>query len=657
MYSAAMGVLRARAESGEVSAGPDAGVPRRPVLWRAVAWLPKGRVLPERIWLHRHRWISRFALIQAACLAAYPLFWERSISGAAFVMAIVGTPAVLGMTTQPSRRLRTASVTVSLMFASATLVDLSGGLIEAHFHFFVMLGVVALYQDWTAFGVCIATTVLHHAVMGALAPRTVFENADQWAHPVKWAMIHGGFVLAASVTHLIAWRANEEQELSDPLTRLPNRTAFVEALDRKLAERGRVVSVLFVDLDNFKSINDSGGHHVGDLALLEAGQRMRHVVRGGDLVARLGGDEFAVLVQGDAINAAAVGRRISQTLQFPLVTDGREVFIQASIGVVDTELADSRDSADLLRGADLAMYLAKSSGKNQVITYTAGVDKIVRERAELASDIRYALPGRQLTVHYQPLVRGLDGQLTGVEALLRWNHPIRGLVSPAEFIPIAEETGEIKAIGAWVLAVACEQVVRWQQTMPRCADLDLAVNLSPVQLRDSDFLEVITTSLNRSGLPASSLTLEVTEGMLLQDLGLARRQLDAARTLGVRVAIDDFGTGYSSLSYLGKLPADQVKIDMSFISELGRDPGAAALVKGIIDMAHALNLDVLAEGVEESGQQEILSRLGCRYSQGYLYSKPLTAEAFPAFLTSAAAPRTEPSRPELAGQSAGRHNA
>jgi len=520
-----------------------------------------------------------------------------------------------------------------------------------------MLGVVALYQDWTAFGVCIATTVLHHAVMGALAPRTVFENADQWAHPVKWAMIHGGFVLAASVTHLIAWRANEEQELSDPLTRLPNRTAFVEALDRRLAERGRVVSVLFVDLDNFKSINDSGGHHVGDLALLEAGQRMRHVVREGDLVARLGGDEFAVLVQGDAINAAAVGRRISQTLQFPLVTDGREVFIQASIGVVDTELAGSRDSADLLRGADLAMYLAKSSGKNQVITYTAGVDKIVRERAELASDIRHALPGGQLTVHYQPLVRGLDGQLTGVEALLRWNHPIRGLISPAEFIPIAEETGEIKAIGAWVPAVACEQVVRWQQTMPRCADLDLAVNLSPVQLRDSDFLEVITTSLNRSGLPASSLTLEVTEGMLLQDLGLARRQLDAARTLGVRVAIDDFGTGHSSLSYLGKLPADQVKIDMSFISALGRDPGAAALVKGIIDMAHALNLDVLAEGVEESGQQEILSRLGCSYSQGYLYSKPLTAEAFPAFLASAAAPRTEPSRPELAGQSAGRDHA
>ncbi len=639
MDSAALGVVHPPV--GGVSPGP--GKAQRPVLLRAVAWLPRGRLLPERIWLHRHRWISRFALIQALCLAAYPLLWEHSISGAAFVIAIVATPAVLGMSTQPSRRLRTASVTVSLMFASATLVDLCDGLTEAHFHFFVMVGVVALYQDWTAFGVCIATTVLDHAVMGTVAPHTVFANADQWAHPVRFAIIHGGFVLAASVTHLIAWRANEEQELSDPLTRLPNRTAFLESLDRRLAERRHVISVLFVDLDDFKSINDSGGHHVGDLALLEAGQRMRHIVREGDLVARLGGDEFAVLIRGDAFNAAEIGRRISQALQFPMVTDGREVFIKASVGVVDTELSGSRESADLLRGADLAMYLAKSYGKNQVVTYTAEVDRIVRERAELASDTRHALPGGQFAVHYQPLVRGADGHLIGVEALLRWNHPTRGLISPTEFIPIAEETGEIKAIGAWVLATACEQVVRWQQTMAGCADLELAVNLSPVQLRDPDFLEVLTTSINRSGLPARSLTLEVTEGMLLQDLGLARRQLDAARTLGVRVAIDDFGTGYSSLSYLSKLPADQVKIDMSFITELGRDPSAAALVKGIIDMAGALNLDVLAEGVEEHHQQQILNQLGCRYSQGYLYSKPLTAEACGRYLTGAPSLPDEPS--------------
>jgi diguanylate cyclase (GGDEF)-like protein len=628
---------------------PSAATPVRSTIRWAVTWLPKGRVMPERIWARRHRWITWFAFIQAACLGLCAL---RSVGpvGSAMILAIVGTPALLGMSSQPSRRLRTASVTVSLMFASATLVDLSGGLIEAHFHFFVMLGVVALYQDWTAFGVCIAITVLHHAVMGTIAPRSVFATADEWAHPVKWAVIHGVFVLAACVTHLIAWRANEEQELSDPLTRLPNRTAFVEALDRGLADERRAVSVLFVDLDKFKSINDSGGHNTGDLALLEAGRRMRDVVREGDLVARLGGDEFAILVRGEVAVAVEVGHRISQCLQAPLMTDGREVFIQASIGVADTGLAGSRASADLLRDADLAMYLAKASGKNQVVTYTAGVDKLVRRRAELAADLRRALPGGQLEVHYQPVVRGLDGQLIGVEALLRWNHPTLGPISPTEFVPIAEETGEIRAIGAWVLATACAQVVGWQQSLPACRDLDLAVNLSPAQLRDPDFLLVLTTSLHRTGLQAARLTLEVTEGMLLQDLGFARRQLDAARALGVRVAIDDFGTGYSSLAYLAKLPADQVKIDQSFVTGLTIDSGAVALVKGIIDMARALNLDVLAEGVEEQSQQDILSRLGCPHSQGYLYSKPVSAEAFPAFVADPQRHRPDPARRKPIGR-------
>jgi diguanylate cyclase (GGDEF)-like protein len=643
----------------KTSAGRDTVPSRvaasRSAIWWAVTWLPKGRVLPERVWVRRHHRISWFALIQAACLGLYTL-WDGSAGGCALVAALVGTPALLGMTHKPSRRLRTASVTVSLMFASATLVSLSGGLIEAHFHFFVMLGVVALYQDWTAFGVCLATVVLHHAVMGAITPRSVYQTPDQWAHPVKWAMVHAGFVLAASVTHLIAWRANEEQELSDPLTLLPNRTAFVEALDRRLADEGCAVSVLFVDLDNFKSINDSGGHHIGDLALLEAGQRMRYIVREGDMVARLGGDEFAVLVQGDAARAIGIGQRISHALQMPLVTDGREVFIQASIGVVDAELAGSRESADLLRDADLAMYLAKSSGKNQVVTYTAGVDKIVRDRAALAADIRHALSGGQFEVHYQPLVRGVDGHLTGLEALLRWNHPTRGLVGPTEFIPIAEETGEIRAIGEWVLGTACEQVMRWQSSVPGCADLDLAVNLSPVQLRDPDFIRVLTTSLHRAGLQPNRLTLEVTEGMLLQDLGLARRQLDAARALGARVAIDDFGTGYSSLSYLAKLPADQVKIDRSFVKDLAIDFGAATLVKVIVDMARALNLDVIAEGVEERGQQDILTQLGCPRSQGYLYSKPMPADAFPAFAAAAASSAANPSAPASAGHSVGRRH-
>ena len=252
------------------------------------------------------------------------------------------------------------------MLASASIVDISGGVTEAHFHFFVMIGVVALYQDWLAFGLCILIVVLHHAVMGKLDPNAVF-GSRQAADPLKWALIHAGFVLAASVTHLIAWKASEEQERSDPLTRLPNRAAFVELLDRRLAQRDRPVSVLFLDLDNFKSINDRAGHHVGDLAIQHAAGRMANVLREGDVAARLGGDEFAVLVHGDVSAAETVGRRLSDALQAPVVLDGREVFLQASIGVADAQLAGSRDSADLLRDADLAMYLAKSSGKNQVM--------------------------------------------------------------------------------------------------------------------------------------------------------------------------------------------------------------------------------------------------------------------------------------------------
>jgi diguanylate cyclase (GGDEF)-like protein len=609
--------------------------PTRAALRRVASALPQGRLLPEAIWVSRHRWITRFAVVQAVGLGGYALFRGVAFSSALIWVFVVGLPVLLGMIPNTSRRLRTMSTTVGLMFASATLVDLSGGVTEAHFHFFVMLGVVALYQDWGAFGICIVITVLHHAVMGTFDPHSVYGGADEWAHPVRWSLVHGGFILAASITHLIAWKANEEQELSDPLTRLPNRTAFVEAVGRRLSDTGRHVSVLFVDLDNFKSINDSGGHHVGDIALRHAAQRMLNMVRSSDLVARLGGDEFAVLVDGDATEAAVIAQRISAHLQGPVLADGREVFVRASIGVADSELARSRDYADLLRDADLAMYLAKASGKNQVVIYTAGVDKVVRERAVLAADIRNALAGQQFEVHYQPLVHGGDGSLYGVEALLRWHHPHRGLIPPNDFIPLAEESGDITEIGAWVLSTAAAQVVQWQQSMPYCKNLKLSVNLSPVQLHDPSLILTINEALRSTGLSAADLTLEVTESMLLQDLDLARRQLDAARTLGAKVAIDDFGTGYSSLSYLARLPADQVKIDRSFIKDLQTESGGIALVKGIIDMARALNLDILAEGVELRQQQNILNDLGCPGAQGYLYSRPLPASDFPAFATDA----------------------
>jgi diguanylate cyclase (GGDEF)-like protein len=385
---------------------------------------------------------------------------------------------------------------------------------------------------------------------------------------------------------------------------------------------------LFIDIDNFKQINDSVGHHAGDHALCHLGERMREVVREGDAVARLGGDEFAIFVRGGVAKAAIVATRLLNALQDPILIEGRELQVHTSIGIADSELARSRRADDLLRDADLAMYLAKSSGRNRFVTYTAGVDQEVRQRAELATDIHRALESGELDLHYQPVVTGSDGSLIGVEALLRWRHPVRGLIPPVEFIPLAEETGDIREIGAWVLRTATAQVAEWQSHISGCEQLRLAVNLSPLQMRDSSLVETITGILHAAGLDPTFLTLEVTESMLLLDLEAARRQLDAIRALGIRVAIDDFGTGYSSLSYLSRLPADVVKIDQSFVKDLQDEPNASVLVRAVIEMATALRLDIVAEGVEEVPQQIALNELGCPHSQGYLYSPALPATEF-----------------------------
>ena len=606
--------------------GPDAwATPRR--LRRLVRdWMPRGNLLGDDTWDARHRVITRLALVQTVLLGVFALLVGKGASAAVVAMLVPGLPALGGLLSSQHRRLRMLSVVTSLMFASATLVDLTDGLTEAHFHFFVMLGVVSLYQDWAAFGLCVLITVLHHAVMGLTVPGSVFAGTQQRDHPVQWAAIHGGFILAASLTHIVAWRFTEQVGQRDPLTQLPNRATFGDRVAEALRRHPGPVAVLFIDLDNFKEINDSGGHHVGDLALTRTAAVIGDSVRAGDLVARLGGDEFAVLVLGDAHAAEVVAARVTRALGAPFVAEGRDVFVTASIGVADTELVGVRETDELLRGADMAMYCAKGAGRNAVVRYSSGLDEEVRARTALAADLRHALERGELEVFYQPVVRGTPPVLCGVEALLRWHHPVRGLVPPLEFVPLAEASGDIDAIGRWVLLQAATQVAAWHRDLPGADDLQLAVNLSPVQLRDPGLLTVVGDALHQAGLAPGHLIVEVTETTLLSDLDLARRQLDALRTLGIQVAIDDFGTGYSSLSYLARLPADQVKIDKSFVRDLGEERSPSVpLVRSIVEMARALGLDVQAEGVEETVQETILAELGCDRAQGYLYSRPVPA--------------------------------
>jgi diguanylate cyclase (GGDEF)-like protein len=598
----------------------------------AVGWLPEGRALPERVWRSRHRWITNFVLVQAAGLVVFGLLRGYSALTVFADAALIIVPAVAARAPHATRRLRMLAATTALMISAAVCVDFAGGATEAHFYFFVMVGVVALYQDWSAFGLCILITVVHHAVMGTLLPQAVYGSEAEWHKPILWALIHGAFVLAVSVTHLMAWRASEDQDLADPLTQLPNRTAFNERLARELSVSSSAVSVLFVDLDNFKRVNDRLGHLVGDHALRHAAERMTRALRDQDLLARLGGDEFAVVVAGSETIAESAAARISAVLQPPIAVDGREVFVRASIGVAGSDMVGSRDAKDLVRSADLAMSVAKSSGKNQIARYDAHAEQAIRDRDQLRVDLRNAIGRGEFQVHYQPVISGDGIQLVGMEALARWEHPTRGAVAPVDFIPLAEETGDIRTLGAWVLQTATAQAAAWRETIPGCDALHLAVNVSPLQLDDDDFVEMVTGVLHATGFPASHLTLEITESMLVRDRIMSAGRLNELRKLGIRIAIDDFGTGYSSLSYLAEIPADIVKIDQSFVADLHPQSGSRVLIKSIIDLAQSLGLDVVAEGVEQTGQADILHDLGCGKLQGYLFSRPLDRNACGAYL-------------------------
>lgn len=422
----------------------------------------------------------------------------------------------------------------------------------------------------------------------------------------------------------------EHQALHDPLTGLPNRILLEDRLRltlRRARRRGGEVAVLFVDLDNFKVVNDSLGHEAGDRLLVAVTKRLQAVVRPEDTVARLGGDEFIFLLEDAGLErASSTAERILAKLGSPIALKGRKVYATPSIGVAlggdDTERAE-----DLLRDADLAMYRAKHAGKARYAVFEEGMNRRALDRLELEQDLRRALERGEFETYYQPKVSLQSGRVVGFEALLRWHHPDRGLLPPKEFVPLAEETGLIIPIGEWVLEEVCRQANEWQELYPDEVPAAVCVNLSTRQFREPDLPQTVARILEQTGMMPDRLFLEVTESAAMEDAPATVLAFEGLRNLGVRAIIDDFGTGYSSLSYLGRFPVDYVKIDRSFVGGLGEDPLVTLLAKGVIDLTHALGLGVIAEGVETEGQLERLREMGCDLAQGFYFSEPLTGDA------------------------------
>jgi diguanylate cyclase (GGDEF)-like protein/PAS domain S-box-containing protein len=694
------------------------------------------------MWRRRHVWMLRVIWAQGGVLFAWGLIVGHPLWHAALDVAPIFIPGVFAARTRYTRRGRSAAACIGLLSASAVVVHLMNGAIEGHFHFFVMVSLLALYEEWFPYLLAFAYVLAHHGLMGALEPASVYNHPDAVAHPWRWAAVHALFIAGLGIVNVVHWRLNEEaraatehseerfrsafdraptgmalvgldgivqqanaalrarvgddvvgmpladlvlaedlagrsfpaaatelelryrdgrgwglwhhsplpgrdggpdawishcidvsarkeaeNELSwqahhDPLTGLPNREFFLERLDGALARRAGHVAVLFVDLDDFKVVNDSLGHGAGDRLLSAVAERLSRVVRPDDVIARFGGDEFTILLRGvtGEDHALAVADRVSEALSEPLVLDGEHRYVSASVGLSFS--GPDADAHALLRDADAAMYRAKELGKGRCEIFDESMRRRALERLELESGLRQALDNGELHLVYQPLVRLGTGEITGVEALLRWSHPVHGTVGPLRFIPLAERNGLIIPIGAWVLHEACRQLAEWGDDT-----LGMAVNVSSRQLGATDLVDTVRAALDGSGIAPNRLCLEITETAMMADLGTMSDTLTALKGLGVRLAVDDFGVGHASLRRLRSLlPVDTLKIDKSFVDGITEDVDDAAIVEGVVRLAHSLGLHAVAEGVETPDQVAMLQAWSCQTGQGYHFARPGTAD-------------------------------
>jgi diguanylate cyclase (GGDEF)-like protein len=441
-------------------------------------------------------------------------------------------------------------------------------------------------------------------------------------------------VMRALTAQMKAQERLAHQATHDDLTGLPNRSYLSDNLPELIASAhrtGRQVAILFLDVDRFKYVNDSLGHAVGDELLVTVANRLQRAMRVGDLVVRIGGDEFVIVLPDIAEfdEALRVAERVRLSFQVPVPVGPSQIVISTSLGVALSSSADHGVN-DLMRDADAAMYQAKDAGRNAVAVFDQSMLDRAARRLELEAGLRWAIDRGEIHVHYQPLVTLPTRHVEGFEALMRWHHPVLGDISPVDFIPLAEDTGLIVELGAWILDESCRQLAEWRATMPGSRHLHVSVNVSARQLRGGDFATIVASTLRRWDLPGSALWLELTESLLLDDLSTADGTLDQLRDLGVRLSVDDFGTGYSSLAYLKRFPVDRVKIDRTFVRGLDEaDSSDESLTAAIVAMAQALGMSTLAEGIETPTQELRLRQLGVDAAQGYLFARPMPAEQVP----------------------------